>query len=127
MTYLDFAKEWANARGPGAVTRKMMNAVGRMTPEARDALDQDVRYTAGKTLDYYNQKIRTQGWTPRQDLMNLLGTMYNRGLAGVRTGLRNKAFFPSLVGGFLAHHLAQHGVEPVPGDEGNDESTGPIQ
>ena len=90
----------------------MMNSVNKMTPEARNAIDQDVRDTAGKTLAYYNQKVRTQGWTPREDLMNLLGVMQQQGLAGVRKGLKNGAFLPALVGGFLIPHLAQHGVGP---------------
>jgi hypothetical protein len=118
--YLDFSDEWAQPEGQGAVTQKMMSAVGKMTPEARNAMDQDLRDTAGKTLAYYNQKVRTQGWTPRQDLMNLLGIMHQQGLAGVRKGLKNGAFLPGLVGGFLVPHLAQHGVSP-------DESTGPTQ
>ena len=114
--YLDFSNEWAQGPGQGAVTQKMMDSVNKMTPEARNAIDQDVRETAGKTLAYYSQKARTQGWTPRQDLMNLLGVMQQQGLAGVRKGLKNGAFLPALVGGFLAPHLAQHGVVP---DEGS--------
>jgi hypothetical protein len=119
--YLDFADQWAQPPGQGAVTQKMMNSVNKMTPEARNAMDQDLRDTAGKTFAYYNQKIRTQGWTPRHDLMNLLWTMREQGLAGVRKGLKNGAFLPGLAGGLLVPHLVQHGVEPV------DESPAPAQ
>ena len=44
--YLDVAHNWAQSPGSGAITGQMM--------------------------DFYQQKMRTQGWTARQDLLNVL-------------------------------------------------------
>src|SRR5262249_45656555 len=46
----------------------------------------------------YQQKMRTQDWRPREDLMNLLGVIRDRGRAGVSEGLKKGAFLPGLVG-----------------------------
>ena len=114
--YLDFASDWAKKPGSGAVTQQMMDKVNAMTPEARNGLDQEVRSSAGKVLDFYQQKMRTQGWTPRQDLLTLLGTMRDQGLPGVQQGLKTGAFFPALAGAFLAPHLLQYGQQNGPRD-----------
>lgn len=106
--YLDFANQWAKQPGSGAVTEKMMDYINAMTPEARGALDQELRDSAAKVLGFYQQKIRTQGWKPRKDLMNLLGTAHAEGLPGIEEGLKKGAFFPALAGGLLAPHLLEH-------------------
>lgn len=116
--YLSYAEGWKKPPGSGDVTRQMMDDVNGMTPDARNVLDQEMRDAAGKALNFYQQKARTQKWTPRQDLFNLLGTMRDKGLAGINEGLRTGAFFPALAGAFLAPHLLQHGRQ-------NDQRDGP--
>ena len=111
--YLDFANEWAQPEGQGAVTRKMMNAIGKMTPEARDALDADVRYTAGKTLDYYRPDEPTRDHVPtgagrcahgaqKQGLLPRSGRWVSHpssGAARRRAGRRREYWSHSIAGG----------------------------
>jgi hypothetical protein len=55
---------------------------------------QEMRYSAGKVLDLYQQEMRTLGWTPRQDLLTLVGERCaTKGCPASARGSR-KGFFP---------------------------------
>jgi hypothetical protein len=53
---------------------------------------QEMRYSAGKVLNLYQQKMRTLGWTPRQDLLTLVGTMRYKGCPACARGSRKGLF-----------------------------------
>lgn len=104
--YFNDANAWAKAPGSGEATQLTIDRYNQATPEMQAGLDQDVRYAAGKLLEGYRQKVRTQGWTlGRPDWENLLETAAKQGIPGVIQGIRSGAFFPALAGALLLPRL----------------------
>lgn len=103
--YINYAKDWAQKPGSGAVTQHMLSHIDQMTPDAQAALDQAVRQPAGDLASLYDRYAKSKKLVPRADLMNLLATMRDQGIAGVRAGIKSGAFLPGLAGAFLAPHL----------------------
>lgn len=96
--YLDFTKDWAARKGSGAVTRKLLDYYDNMTPAAQAGVDQAVRQPAGDLEALYTRTGVRRGQPVREDVMNLLRTLRDQGLSGVRPALQSGKFLPGLVG-----------------------------
>jgi hypothetical protein len=99
--YVDYAEEWAKASGSGEVTRKMLDHINRMRPDDRARVDAALRGPAGELERWYRKTADKSGQRVREDLMNLLGILRDRGLDGAQEALNSKAFLPGLIGAVL--------------------------
>jgi hypothetical protein len=112
-TYIDYANEWAQQPGSQAVTAKMMRYIDQMSPDDQAALDQAVRQPASELFSLFSTTAQKKKLPMRQDFLNLLATMRDQGVTGVREGIKSGAFLPGLVGAVLLPHLLR---EPEPAE-----------
>ncbi|HKD02244.1 MAG TPA: hypothetical protein VKB77_07450, partial [Terriglobales bacterium] len=110
--YIDYSDAWAKKPGSGEVTRQMLGYIDAMKPEQQAALDQAVRQPAGDLYKLYEQTAQSKKLPVRRDLMNLLTVMRDKGIPGVREGIKSGAFLPGLVGAVLLPSLFRGTSEP---------------
>jgi hypothetical protein len=96
MSYFDIQAEWLQSPGSGAVTNKMMAELDKLGSAGFKRLDQkNIRQAAGDLEQIFRSKAK-KGEPVREDLMNLLQIVKDKGLAGLRKAVKAKEFLPSL-------------------------------
>jgi len=105
--YVDAMEAWKKKPGSGAVSTQMMNEINQMTPEQQAALDQSLREPAGGLHKLMSNYAKSKKLPMREDYLNLLATIRDHGLEGVRQGIKSGAFLPALAGAVLLPHLAR--------------------
>ena len=96
MSYVDLQSEWLKAPGSRAVTNRMMAELDKLGAAGFKRLDQkNIRQAAGDIHKVYASKAK-KGESVREDLMNLLTIVRDKGLAGLRKAVKAKEFLPSI-------------------------------
>lgn len=85
--YVDYSKEWKRPPGSGAVTTKMFGNLSGLSAAEREALSEAARQPAGDLYDLYQLTSRTKKAPVREDLMNLLTILRDKGLPGLAAAL----------------------------------------
>lgn len=93
--YIDYSSAWTQPQGSGAVTRKWMEYFNKLSPTDQAKLSQGAMAPAGDLLDIYKKTSETRGYKTREDLMNLLDFVRNKGLLAVPAALASGAAFPA--------------------------------
>ena len=110
MNYVDLTKEWRQAPGSRKVNQRMIDEIDKLSAKDIKNLDgREIRQAAGDIYKVY-EGLAKNGEPLRGDLMNLLEIVRDKGLAGLRQALGNKAFLPSIAAIGLAptvYQLAQ--------------------
>jgi hypothetical protein len=115
MSYIDLQSEWLRAPGSGAVTQRVMDALGKLSAKDLKRLDKkDLHRAAGDLHKLYSGQAKKgevaygPSSTPvRADLMNMLAIVRDSGLAGLRAALGRKEFVPALAAIGLAPTVYQ--------------------
>ena len=100
--YVDYSNEWGRAPGSGSVTDKMLGYVDKLSPADQSRLDRAIRQPAGDLWDLYTQTAANRKMSVRPDLMNLLATVRDQGLTGLRSALRSGAYLPAGIAAALS-------------------------
>ncbi len=96
MSYVDLQSEWLRPPGSGAVTQRVMDALGKLSAKDLKRLDKkDLHRAAGDLHKLYSGQAK-KGEPVRADLMNMLAIVRDSGLAGLRAALGKKEFLPAL-------------------------------
>jgi hypothetical protein len=93
--YFDYSKELTQPPGSGAATRKMLSALEPLSSKKVGALSEAARRPAGELYELYEQTAKSRGEPYREDLMNLLRVLRDKGIPGVATGLAAGQAFPA--------------------------------
>jgi hypothetical protein len=93
--YVDYSDAWRQAPGSGAVTNQWLEYFNKLSPKDQAKLSQASMAPAGDLFDIYSKTAATRGYKPREDLMNLLDFVRNKGLLAVPAALSAGAAFPS--------------------------------
>ena len=97
MNYVSLKDEWLQPPGTRVVTERMFNELKELSPSAFKRLDNvEVRQMAGDLGKLYRNRAKRTGDTIREDLLNMLDIVRDKGLAGLRIALDNKEFLPAL-------------------------------
>ena len=107
MSYVDLQSEWLRPPGSGAVTQRVMDALGKLSAKALKRLaSKDLHTAAGDLQKIYSGHAK-KGEPVRADLMNMLAIVRDSGLAGLRAALGKKEFLPALAAIGLAPTVYQ--------------------
>ena len=107
MSYVDLQSEWLRPPGSGAVTQRVMDALGKLSAKDLKRLDsKDLHRAAGDLHKIYSGQAK-KGEPVRADLMNMLAIVRDSGLAGLRAALGKKEFLPALAAIGLAPTVYQ--------------------
>ena len=93
--YVDYSNAWRQAPGSGAVTKQWLEYFNKLSPKDQAKLSQASMAPAGDLFDIYSKTAATRGYKTREDLMNLLEFVRNKGLLAVPAALSSGAAFPS--------------------------------
>jgi hypothetical protein len=93
--YIDYSSAWTQPQGSGAVTRKWLEYFNKLSPTDQAKLSQGAMAPAGDLFDIYKKTSETRGYKTREDLMNLLDFVRNKGLLAVPAALASGAAFPA--------------------------------
>jgi hypothetical protein len=93
--YIDYSSAWTQPQGSGAVTRKWMEYFNKLSPTDQANLSKGAMAPAGDLFDIYKKTSETRGYKSREDLMNLLDFVRNKGLLAVPAALASGAAFPA--------------------------------
>ncbi|NBO56663.1 MAG: hypothetical protein EBU84_19190, partial [Actinobacteria bacterium] len=85
--YVDYSSEWMRPPGSGAVTTKMLGNLSGLSAAEREALSNAARQPAGDLYDLYQLTSKTRQAPVREDLMNLLKVLRDKGLPGLAAAL----------------------------------------
>lgn len=97
VDYVDLKKEWLQPPGTRAVTERMFNELDKLPASAFKRLDgKEIRQTAGDLAKLYRNRAKRTGDVVREDLLNMLDIVRDKGLAGLRLALDNKEVLPAL-------------------------------
>ena len=100
MRYIDLQREWdrgyyRTGSGSGKVTRRMMAELDKLGAGDFNRLSNDIKMPAADLYKLYAAQAK-KGEPVRQDLMNLLKIVADKGLVGLKKAVGAKAFLPSL-------------------------------
>lgn len=98
--YIDYSSAWTQPQGSGAVTRKWLEYFNKLSPTDQAKLSQGAMAPAGDLFDIYKKTSETRGYKTREDLMNLLDFVRNKGLLAVPAALASGAAFPATLPNF---------------------------
>jgi hypothetical protein len=93
--YVDYSEELTQPPGSGAATRKMLSTLEPLSSKKVGALSEAARKPAGELYELYEQTAKSRGEPYREDLMNLLRVLRDKGIPGVATGLAAGQAFPA--------------------------------
>jgi len=93
--FIDYSSAWTQPQGSGAVTRKWLDYFNKLSPADQAKLSQSSMAPAGDLFDIYQKTAETRGYKNREDLMNLLGVVRNKGLLAIPAALASGAAFPA--------------------------------
>jgi hypothetical protein len=93
--YVDYSEEFTQPAGSGAATRKMLSALEPLSSKKVGALSEAARRPAGELYELYEQTAKSRNEPYREDLMNLLRVLRDKGIPGVVTGLAAGQAFPA--------------------------------
>jgi len=93
--YIDYSNAWTQPEGSGAVTRKWLEYFNKLSPADQAKLSKGAMAPAGDLFDIYKKTSETRGYKTREDLMNLLDFVKNKGLLAVPAALTAGAAFPA--------------------------------
>ena len=93
--YVDYSNAWRQAPGSGAVTNQWLEYFNKLSPKDQAKLSQASMAPAGDLFDIYSKTAATRGYKTREDLMNLLEFVRNKGLLAGPAALSAGAAFPS--------------------------------
>ena len=101
MNYVSLKDEWLQPPGTRVVTERMFNELKEVSPSAFKRLDNvEVLQMGGDLGKLYRNRAKRTGDTIREDLLNMLDIVRDKGLAGLRIALDNKEFLtaPGAIG-----------------------------
>ena len=93
--YVDYSKELTGPQGTGAATRKMFSMIEPLSGRKRAALSQAAQRPAGELYDLYEQTGKSRNEPVREDLMNFLQILRDKGLPGLAAALASGAALPA--------------------------------
>lgn len=111
---IDLSKEWKQPPGSRQVTQRMMDELDQLSAKDLKQLDGREIRLAATDLEAVYQAQAKKGEPVREDLMNMLSIIKDKGLTGLRAALGAKAFLPSLAAIGLAptvYQLSSQGEE----------------
>jgi hypothetical protein len=105
MNYPDLQAEWLRAPGSRQVTKRVVDELGKLGAKDFKRLDgPEIRSAAADIHKTYTRQAKA-GEPVREDLMNYLSIVRDKGLAGLRAALDAKEFLPTLAAIGLAPQL----------------------
>ena len=93
--YVDYSEDWMQPEGSGAVTRKMLGYVNKLSEKEKKNLSKAVQAPAGDLYSLFESTARSRNDETRKDLMNLLRVLRDKGIPGVTAGLIAGEAFPA--------------------------------
>ena len=93
--YVDYSKELTGPQGTGAATRKMFSMIDPLSGRKKAALSQAAQRPAGELYDLYEQTGKSRNEPVREDLMNFLQILRDKGLPGLAAALASGAALPA--------------------------------
>jgi len=93
--YVDYSQELTGPQGTGAATRKMFAALDPLTGKQKSALSQAAQKPAGELYELYEQTAKSRNEPTREDLMNFLRILRDKGLPGLTAALASGQALPA--------------------------------
>jgi hypothetical protein len=93
--YVDYSNAWLQPPGSGAATTQFLEYFNKLSPKDQAKLSQSSMAPAGNLYDIYAKTAETKGYKTREDLMNLLDVVRNKGLLAIPAALSAGAAFPA--------------------------------
>lgn len=93
--YIDYSEELTGPQGTGAATRKMFSYIDPLTGKQKSALSQAAQKPAGELYSLYEQTAKSRKEPLREDLMNFLEILRDKGLPGLAAALASGAALPA--------------------------------
>jgi hypothetical protein len=93
--YVDYSQELTGPQGTGAATRKMFSLIDPLTGKQKGALSQAAQKPAGELYDLYEQTAKSRNEPTREDLMNFLRILRDKGLPGLTAALASGQALPA--------------------------------
>ena len=93
--YVDYSDAWLQPPGSGAATTQFLEYFNKLSPKDQAKLSQSSMAPAGNLYDIYAKTAETKGYKTREDLMNLLDVVRNKGLLAIPAALSAGAAFPA--------------------------------
>jgi hypothetical protein len=93
--YVDYSEDWMQPEGSGAVTRKMLGYVNKLSEKEKKNLSKAAQAPAGDLYNLFESTARSRNDETRKDLMNLLRVLRDKGIPGVAAGLIAGEAFPA--------------------------------
>jgi hypothetical protein len=93
--YIDYSKDWQQPQGSGAVTTKMLSHMGPLSVRDFNELSKAAQVPAGEVYNAYRALESNKGYVVREDLMNMLRILRDRGIPGVAAALAAGEALPS--------------------------------
>jgi hypothetical protein len=93
--YMDYSQELTGPQGTGAATKKMFAALDPLTGKQKSALSQAAQKPAGELYELYEQTAKSRNEPTREDLMNFLRILRDKGLPGLTAALASGQALPA--------------------------------
>jgi hypothetical protein len=93
--YVDYSQELTGPQGTGAATRKMFSLIDPLTGKQKGALSEAAQKPAGELYDLYEQTAKSRNEPTREDLMNFLRILRDKGLPGLAAALASGQALPA--------------------------------
>jgi hypothetical protein len=93
--YVDYSQELTGPQGTGAATRKMFSMIDPLSGQKKSALSEAAQRPAGELYELYEQTGKSRNEPTREDLMNFLRILRDKGLPGLAAALASGQALPA--------------------------------
>jgi hypothetical protein len=93
--YVDYSQELTGPQGTGAATRKMFSMIDPLSGKKQSALSEAAQKPAGELYELYEQTGKSRNEPTREDLMNFLRILRDKGLPGLAAALASGQALPA--------------------------------